>query len=119
MKTTTGVTMKYVPYVKYLVILLLLISFTAVDAVPPPRGIDPVEAKKRERKQKIEREKARKNDMWCYIKEKKRLSNGGYNCIYKCPLEYNIWSGKREHRIENNSVGPGFGCPSQMNVLRR
>ena len=39
---------------KIIFLLLLMFSF-AVDAVPPPRGIDPVEAKKRERKQRIEK----------------------------------------------------------------
>ena len=103
---------------KILLIFLLLISFTAVDAVPPPRGIDPVEAKKRERKQRIEREKARRDDMWCYIKQKKRLSDGGFQCIYTCPAKWK--NGKRpEPHIESNNVGPGFGCPSSMNVLRR
>jgi hypothetical protein len=52
-------------------ILLILLSFS-VQAVPPPRGIDPVEAKRQERKAKIEREKARRDSIWCYIKERKK-----------------------------------------------
>ena len=84
---------------KYVFLLMLFISFS-LDAVPPPRGIDPVEAKKRERINKIQREKDRRDDMWCYITKRKKLSDGGLQCIY-------------------NNVGPGFGCPSSMNVLRR
>jgi len=102
---------------KIIFLLLLMFSFS-VDAVPPPRGIDPVEAKKRERKQRVEREKARKDDMWCYIKQKKKLSDGGFQCIYTCPVKWK--KGKRgEPIIESNNVGPGFSCPSSMNVLRR
>ena len=102
---------------KIIFLLLLLFSFS-VDAVPPPRGIDPVEAKKRERKQRVEREKARKDDMWCYIKQKKKLSDGGFQCIYTCPVKWK--KGKKgEPIIESNNVGPGFSCPSSMNVLRR
>ena len=56
---------------KYIIIGLLLVTFSA-DAVPPPRGIDPVEAKRQERKAKIEREKARRDSIWCYIKERKK-----------------------------------------------
>ena len=97
---------------KYIIIGLLLFAFSA-DAVPPPRGIDPVEAKKRERKQRIEREKARRDSIWCYIKERKKNEDRGFNCIYKCPTK------KNKNRIENNNVGPGFSCPTRMNVLRR
>jgi len=97
---------------KYIIIGLLLVTFSA-DAVPPPRGIDPVEAKRQERKAKIEREKARRDSIWCYIKERKKNDDGGFNCIYKCPTK------KNKNRIENNNVGPGFSCPTRMNVLRR
>ena len=54
-----------------LFILLILLSFS-VQAVPPPRGIDPVEAKKQERKAKIQREKARRDSINCYITERKK-----------------------------------------------
>ena len=98
---------------KYVFLLMLFISFS-LDAVPPPRGIDPVEAKKRERINKIQREKDRRDDMWCYITKRKKLSDGGLQCIYKCPAKWK--NGKRaEPHIESNNVGPGFGCPSSMN----
>lgn len=97
---------------KKILLLLLLFSFST-SAVPPPRGIDPVEAKRQERKAKIERERARKDSIWCYIKERKKNSDGGYNCIYKCPTR------KDKNRVENNNIGPGFTCPTRMNVLRR
>ena len=103
---------------KYIIIGLLLFAFSA-DAVPPPRGIDPVEAKKRERKQKIEREKARRDSINCYITERKKRGDGGFKCIYRCPMKFNSKTRKREYRVENNNVGPGFSCPSVMNVLRR
>ena len=72
---------------KILLIFLLLITLT-VEAVPPPRGVDPVEAKKRERINKIQREKDRRDDMWCYIKKRKKLSDGGLQCIYSCPAKW-------------------------------
>tara|TARA_R100001510_G_C7644204_1_gene201681 strand:- start:1093 stop:1407 length:315 start_codon:yes stop_codon:yes gene_type:complete len=103
---------------KKILLLLLLFSFST-SAVPPPRGIDPVEAKRQERKAKAEREKARKDSINCYITERKKRSDGGFNCIYRCPLKFNPKTRKREYRVENNNVGPGFGCPSVMNVLRR
>tara|TARA_Y100001972_G_scaffold127744_1_gene185604 strand:+ start:5555 stop:5869 length:315 start_codon:yes stop_codon:yes gene_type:complete len=103
---------------KKILLLLLLFSFST-SAVPPPRGIDPVEAKRQERKAKIEREKARRDSINCYITERKKRSDGGFNCIYRCPLKFNSKTRKREYRVENNNVGPGFGCPSIMNVLRR
>ncbi len=110
MKTTTVLP-------KLLLLFLLIFAFT-VEAVPPPRGVDPVEAKKRERKNKIQREKDRRDDMWCYIKKRKKLSDGGYQCIYSCPTKWK--KGKRgEPIVESNNVGPGFTCPSSMNVLRR
>ena len=49
----------------------------------------------------------------------KKRSDGGFNCIYRCPLKFNTKTRKREYRVENNNVGPGFSCPSVMNVLRR
>ena len=80
--------------------------------------MDPVEAKKQQRKNKIQREKDRKDDMMCYITKRKKLSDGGFQCIYKCPARWK--NGKRpEPHIESNNVGPGFSCPSVMNVLRR
>ena len=54
-----------------------------------------------------------------YITERKKRSDGGFNCIYRCPLKFNTKTRKREYRVENNNVGPGFSCPSVMNVLRR
>ena len=103
---------------KIFLLLFLLFSFS-VDAVPPPRGIDPVEAKRQERKAKIERERARRDSINCYIRERKKRSDGGFQCIYRCPLKFDRKTRKREYRIENNNVGPGFSCPSTMNVLRR
>ena len=79
---------------KILLIFLLLITLT-VEAVPPPRGVDPVEAKKRERINKIQREKDRRDDMWCYIKKRKKLSDGGLQCIYSCPAKWK--NGKRKN----------------------
>jgi len=57
--------------------------------------------------------------VWGYIDYlKKKLSDGGFQCIYTCPARWK--NGKRpEPHIESNNVGPGFGCPSSMNVLRR
>ena len=97
------------------VILLTIFLFVFVNstfAVPPPRGQgDPLEAKRKARLDKIKREKARRNSINCYLKERKKLSEGGLNCIYRCPSV--------KGRIENNSVGPGFSCPTMMNVLKR
>ncbi len=80
-------------------------------AVPPPRGAetDPIKANRKARAEKIKREKARRDSINCYLTERKKLDDGGLNCIYKCP----------KGRTENNSIGPGFRCPTMMNVLRR
>ncbi len=91
---------------------LTVISFSSsVHAVPPPRGAskDPMERNRKARAEKIKREKARRDSINCYITERKKLADGGLTCIYKCP----------KGRTESNSIGPGFRCPSMMNVLRR
>ena len=84
---------------------------TPVHAVPPPRGAskDPMERNRKARAEKIKREKARRDSINCYITERKKLEDGGLTCIYKCP----------KGRTESNSIGPGFRCPTMMNVLRR
>ena len=91
------------------------ISFLSLSspayAVPPPRGAskDPMERNRKARAEKIKREKARRDSINCYITERKKLEDGGLTCIYKCP----------KGRTESNSIGPGFRCPTMMNVLRR
>ena len=40
------------------------------------------------------------------IYENEKLSDGGTTCIYKCPPK---------GRVESNSIGPGFNCPTMMN----
>ena len=60
---------------------------------------------------KIKREKARRDSINCYLRERKKISDGGTTCIYKCPSV--------KGRVESNSIGPGFSCPTMMNVLRR
>ena len=94
-----------------IVFVLLGNSFNLAVAVPPPRGIDPIEAKRKARIDKIKREKARRDSINCYLKERKKLSDGGTTCMYKCPTV--------KGRVESNSIGPGFSCPTMMNVLRR
>ncbi len=94
--------------------LLSTSSFTMIsdaNAVPPPRGAssDPIERNRKARAEKIKREKARRDSINCYITERKKLEDGGLTCIYKCP----------KGRTESNSIGPGFRCPTMMNVLRR
>ena len=59
----------------------------------------------------IKREKARRDSINCYLRERKKISDGGTTCIYKCPSV--------KGRVESNSIGPGFSCPTMMNVLRR
>ncbi len=89
-----------------------VVSFSSiVHAVPPPRGAskDPIERNRKARAEKIKREKARRDSINCYITERKKLEDGGLTCIYKCP----------KGRTESNSIGPGFRCPTMMNVLRR
>ena len=89
-----------------------IIGFSSsAHAVPPPRGAetDPIKANRKQRAEKIKREKARRDSINCYLTERKKLDDGGLNCIYKCP----------KGRTENNSIGPGFRCPTMMNVLRR
>ena len=91
---------------------LNFLSFSSpVYAVPPPRGAskDPIERNRKARAEKIKREKARRDSINCYITERKKLEDGGLTCIYKCP----------KGRTESNSIGPGFRCPTMMNVLRR
>jgi hypothetical protein len=87
------------------------LSSSAHAAVPPPRGAskDPMERNRKARAEKIKREKARRDSINCYIRERKKLEDGGLTCIYKCP----------KGRTESNSIGPGFRCPTMMNVLRR
>ena len=92
--------------------LFSLLSFTsAAHAVPPPRGASkgPMERNRKARAEKIKREKARRDSINCYIRERKKLDDGGLTCIYKCP----------KGRTESNSIGAGFRCPTMMNVLRR
>ncbi len=92
-------------------LIILLLFTSSVYAVPPPRGIDPLEAKRKARIDKIKREKARRDSINCYLRERKKISDGGTTCIYKCPSV--------KGRVESNSIGPGFSCPTMMNVLRR
>ena len=107
----TTINYKKLNYV-VLIAVFTIVSFGNANAVPPPRGQgDPLEAKRKARIDKIKREKARRNSINCYLKERKKLSEGGLNCIYRCPSV--------KGRIENNSVGPGFSCPTMMNVLKR
>jgi hypothetical protein len=89
----------------------LLSLSSSAHAVPPPRGAskDPMERNRKARAEKIKREKARRDSINCYITERKKLEDGGLTCIYKCP----------KGRTESNSIGPGFRCPTMMNVLRR
>ena len=97
---------------KYVVLLVSCFFLSgALNAVPPPRGIDPIEAKRKARIDKIKREKARRDSINCYLRERKKLSDGGTTCIYRCPSV--------KGRVESNSIGAGFSCPTMMNVLRR
>ena len=96
---------------RFLSLVLLLVFASGIYAVPPPRGIDPLEAKRKARIDKIKREKARRDSINCYLRERKKISDGGTTCIYKCPSV--------KGRVESNNIGPGFSCPTMMNVLRR
>ena len=96
---------------RFLSLVVLLVFASGIYAVPPPRGIDPLEAKRKARIDKIKREKARRDSINCYLRERKKNSDRGTTCIYKCPSV--------KGRVESNSIGPGFSCPSMMNVLRR
>ena len=96
---------------RFLSLVMLLVFASGIYAVPPPRGIDPLEAKRKARIDKIKREKARRDSINCYLRERKKISDGGTTCIYKCPSV--------KGRVESNSIGPGFSCPTMMNVLRR
>ena len=96
---------------KFLSLVVLLVFASGIYAVPPPRGIDPLEAKRKARIDKIKREKARRDSINCYLRERKKNSDGGTTCIYKCPSV--------KGRVESNNIGPGFSCPTMMNVLRR
>jgi hypothetical protein len=93
-------------------LIFIAVNFSSANAIPPPRGQgDPLEAKRKARINKIKREKARRNSINCYLKERLKLSEGGFNCIYRCPSV--------KGRVESNSVGAGFSCPTMMNVLKR
>ena len=96
---------------RFLSLVVLLVFASGIYAVPPPRGIDPLEAKRKARIDKIKREKARRDSINCYLRERKKISDGGTSCIYKCPSV--------KGRVESNNIGPGFSCPTMMNVLRR
>ena len=70
---------------RFLSLVVLLVFASGIYAVPTPRGIDPLEAKRKARIDKIKREKARRDSINCYLRELKKISDGGTTFIYKFP----------------------------------
>ena len=58
---------------RFLSLVVLLVFASGIYAVPPPRGIDPLEAKGKHELIKIKREKAEETPN-CYLRERKRLA---------------------------------------------
>jgi hypothetical protein len=91
--------------------LAALLLVTALPVVAQPKGMSAEEAARRDRDERIKRERAREDATNCYISERKRNSDQSIDCIYKCPSLGN--------RVESSSIGPGMSCPNVLNVLRR
>jgi hypothetical protein len=91
--------------------LAALLLTTAGPVAAQPKGMSAEEAARRDRAERIKREKAREDTTNCFISERKRNSDQSVTCIYKCPSLGN--------RVESSDIGPGMSCPNVLNVLRR
>lgn len=76
-----------------------------------PRGIDPAEAARRDREERLKRERARTDNVNCFLRERKRESDQTITCLYTCPT--------LGGRTDSVSVGAGGSCPNTLGVLRR
>jgi hypothetical protein len=91
--------------------LAVLLLVTSLPADAQPKGMSAEEAARRDREERIKRERAREDTTNCYTSERKKNGDQSVTCIYKCP--------SLGGRAESSDIGPGMNCPSTLNVLRR